>query len=57
MDRGSGAYVCCADVRPVGYYRKDLKSYDGMELKAKNDALSDGLVDAIQLSEPFVRIA
>jgi TRAP transporter TAXI family solute receptor len=32
----------------------DLKSYDGMSTKAKVNALKDGLVDVIHLSEPFV---
>jgi TRAP transporter TAXI family solute receptor len=53
--RGSGAYGMLAQMFDQwGITEKDLRSYDGMELKAKNDALSDGLVDAIQLSEPFV---
>jgi TRAP transporter TAXI family solute receptor len=53
--RGSGAYTTLAQMfAEWGITEKDLKTYDGMELKAKNDALSDGLVDAIHLSEPFV---
>lgn len=43
--RGSGAYTTLAQMFVEwGITEKDLKSYDGMELKAKNDALSDGLV-------------
>lgn len=53
--RGSGAYSTLQILfEEWGITEKDLKSYDGMELKAKNDALSDGLVDAIHLSEPFM---
>lgn len=54
--RGSGAYSTLQATlfAEWGITEKDLKSYDGMELKAKTDALSDGLVDAIHLSEPFV---
>lgn len=53
--RGSGAYTTLGQVlEQWGITEKDFKSYDGMELKARNDALSDGLVDAIHLSEPFI---
>ncbi len=53
--KGSGAYSTLGIVLDEwGITEKDFKSYDGMELKARNDALTDGLVDAIHLSEPFI---
>jgi len=53
--RGSGAYTTLDLMfEEWGFKYEDLKSYDGMDTKAKNDALRDGLVDAIHLSEPFI---
>lgn len=53
--RGSGAYPNMVVMfEEWGITEKDLKSYDGMELKAKVDALRDGLVDAVMMAEPFI---
>jgi TRAP-type uncharacterized transport system substrate-binding protein len=52
---GSGAWPTLEmHFKMWGIGFKDLKSYDGMSTKAKVNALKDGLVDVIHLSEPFV---
>jgi len=51
---GSGAWTTLEMMFKMwGINFNELKSYDGMKPKASCDALRDGLVDAIHLSEPY----
>ena len=51
---GSGAWTTLEMMFKMWKIKfSDLRSYDGLQPKASADALRDGLVDAIHLSEPF----